>query len=311
MHRVIAGATGLIGKRLTERWLKNNITITVIGRSGAHIKQVFGERVKVVTWEEVNAEIFAGVDAVINLAGASVGDKRWSAARKQEILSSRIDSTKKIASLLATLGTSAPTLLNASGIGIYGLQPSLPDALPQALDENILLDKENAPDFLAEVARRAEESAQIAIAKGVRVIFLRFAVVLAKEGGALPQLMFPFKCHMGGPIGNGRQPFSWVAIDDVLRAIDFLIDDKGAHGPYNIVSPVTVTQKTFAETLAHILNKPSWFSTPDFALKMLLGEERANLLLLNGQHVYPKRLLDMGFRFAYPDLESAFNRIFK
>jgi uncharacterized protein len=309
MHSIIAGATGLIGKRLTEYWLQKKHSITVIGRSKEHIQHVFGERVQALTWEQLSQEVVASADVVVNLAGANVGEKRWTVARKEDILNSRLKATESLARLLAELGKKAPPLFNASAIGVYGLQTSLSDQLPPRLDENTSFDWKQAPDFLSEVGRRWEQAAGPALTAGVRVVFLRFAVVLAKGGGALPQIMAPFRFHMGSKLGSGNQPFSWVAIDDVIRAIDFLVHLADASGPFNIVSPMCVTEKTFAETLGHVLASPAWLNMPAFVLKALMGSEMARELLLEGQHVYPERLLEKGFHFAYPDLESALNHL--
>ena len=133
--------------------------------------------------------------------------------------------------------------------------------------------------------------------------------MLAKEGGALPKLVLPFKFYLGGIVGSGNQPFSWIAIDDVMRAIDFLISKPNLSGPFNLVAPNCVTQKTLAKAIAHILRRPAAIPMPAFALKILFGKDMAEELLLEGQNVYPKRLLDSGFRFEYPDIQSALNHI--
>jgi uncharacterized protein len=305
MHRVIAGGTGLIGKRLVEHWLKQNHTITVVGRSQQQIEKMFSTRVQAITWDQLTRDVLASAEVVVNLAGSSVGDKRWSEARKQEILDSRINTTKKIAGLLAELGHDSPPLLNASAVGIYGLQQQLSDRLPPQLDESAEIDWNHPPDFLSLVARRWEKAAEPAIAKGVRVLFLRFGVVLAKEGGALPQIVKPFQLYLGGRIATGNQPFSWIAIDDVIRAIDFLLTKRDLSGPFNIVAPECVPERMLAETIGKVIHRPSMIRTPAFALKWMLGEQMAQELLLEGQHVYPKRLLDLEFNFSYPEIEPA------
>lgn len=306
MRRIITGATGLIGQRLVERWLKQGHELIVIGRSKAKIAQVFGERVKALSWDTLLPSDFDHVDVVVNLAGASVGAKRWTKEYKQEILSSRITATTQIANILAKLGAAAPRLFNASAVGVYGLQVQEEVGLPARFDEISALEKPS--DFLAQVGQAWEKAAGAA---GDKVVFLRFGVVLAKEGGALPKMMQPFQYYLGGPVGTGKQPLSWVGIDDVIHAIDFLVSKPDVSGPFNIVSPKCVTQKEFAQTLAHVMNRPAFFPMPAFVLKLMLGNEMANDLLLEGQHVYPLNLLDMGFKFSYPDLESALNRILR
>lgn len=305
MERIITGATGLIGKRLVEHWLSENHKITVIGRTIEHIQEVFGTRVKAITWDELTVDAFKIAEVVVNLAGASIGDKRWTKARKQEILMSRVEATKKIASFLAVLGKNSPLLLNASAIGIYGLQEEVSAGLPKRLDESNPIDSEHPTDFLSKVAREWEKSADLAVASGVRVIFMRFGVVLAKEGGALPKLKQPFQFFLGGPLGRGRQPFTWVAIDDLIAAIDFLLSKPTLFGPINIVSPECIIQREFAEILGRVMQRPALFPMPAFLLSLLLGKEMATELLLKGQHVYPQRLLDLDFRFKYAYLEAA------
>lgn len=310
MHQVIAGATGLIGKRLVEHGLKQNHTITVIGRTHQHIQAVFGNRVQAVTWGELTADTLKSADLLINLTGENVGGKRWSAHRKHEIINSRIGSTKKLVGLLCELKEGAPRLFNASAVGVYGLQTQLPDKLPPALTEDTPVDFEQAPDFMSLVGRQWEKAAQPAIEHGIPVVFLRFGVVLAADGGALPELMKPFKYYVGGTVGTGKQAFSWVEIDDVIRAIDFLIEKPEITGPVNIVAPDGINQAAFARALGSVMQRPSFMKTPAFMLKLAFGEMAQNLIL-EGQNVYPKRLLELGFKFMYSEIESALNHLIK
>lgn len=311
MDRVIAGATGLIGKRLAEHWLKKHQTLVIVGRSVAHIQEVFGTRVKALAWQDLTPDVLKNAEVVVNLAGANVAAEPWSDERKAEIISSRVDTTQNLAELLATLGPKAPPLFNASAIGVYGLQMHLNNQLPAPFDESMTFDWDNPPDFLSQVARKWERAAQPAIDRGVRVVFLRFGVVLAKEGGALPEIMKPFKLFVGGKIASGYQPFSWVSIDDVVRAIDYVFSHPDISGPVNIVSPKAVMQKELAEVLGRVLDRPALLKTPGFMLKYLFGSEMAKELLIEGQHVYPKRLEEAGFRFRYDDLETALNHVLK
>lgn len=305
MHIIIAGATGLIGTRLVAHWLQQEHRLTIVGRSAEKIKTQFGDQVEAVTWDDLTVDLMRVAQAVVNLAGASVGEQRWTEQRKQEMISSRIESTAHLAGLLEELGSSAPVWLNASAIGVYGLQQQQVDQLPPALTEQTKIEWDKYPDFLAQIGRQWECAAQPAVEAGVRVVFLRFGVVFAKEGGALPRIAQPVRMFMGGPIGASCQPFTWVAIDDVIRAIDFLLHKSDASGPYNIVAPKSVMQKELAESIATVLHRPHFMKTPAFMLKLMLGEQMATELVLEGQHVYPQRLLDAGFRFQYPDLSTA------
>ncbi len=309
MRRIITGATGLIGQHLTASWLQQGHEIIVIGRTVSHIQQVFGPRVQPKTWDEITPELFKSTEVIVNLAGTNIGAKRWTNASKEEVLTSRVETTKKIVEILAQLGADSPALFNASAIGIYGLQRQVLNGLPPPLDENVNIDWNEAPDFLSLVARQWEKAALPAVKSGVRVIFLRFGVVLDSKSGALPQLVRPFKFFLGGPIGSGYQPFSWVCIDDVVKAIDFLIENSNTAGPFNIVAPQCITQRVLAETIGKILHRPSSMPMPGFVLKLLFGKEKVRELLLEGQHVYPKRLTDLKFEFSYPHIELALKHL--
>lgn len=309
MKRIVAGATGLIGTELVNHWLRDGHAVIVIGRNKAKIENQFQGKVEALKWDELKPDNFKDAEVAVNLSGAGIADKRWSESRKKEILQSRIITTKKIVSLLLSLGSDAPPLFNASAIGVYGLQPQIKNELPVKLDETFLIDWDHAHDFLSQVGREWEKATFPAKENGVRVVNMRFGVVLAKEGGALSKIVQPFYFYLGGPIGTGNQPFSWIAIDDLLRAIDFLIDKKDFSGAINIVSPQCMTQRNLAKTIGLVLHKPSFMQTPSFMLKLMFGE-MARELLLEGQHVYPQRLLELKFQFKYPDLESALRHIY-
>ncbi|VVC76632.1 Epimerase family protein [Aquicella siphonis] len=311
MHRVVAGGTGLIGKRLIEHWLRLNHTITVISRSVKHVESVFGNRVKAVSWAGLNTDVFQSAELVVNLTGENIGAARWNAGHKKEIINSRTGSTRAIAAHLCKLSQPVPRFFNASAVGIYGLQPQFPDKLPPALDEDTVVDCAHPKDFLSKVGCEWEKAAAAAVEGGVPVVFMRFGVVLSGEGGALPMLVKPFKWYLGGAVGSGAQPFSWVALDDVVRAIDFLVEKPEITGAVNIVSPGCVSQHEFARTLSRVLARPAFMKTPAFLLKLILGAEMARDLVLEGQHVSPKRLQSMGFSFLYPDLESALNHVLR
>lgn len=310
MHTIIAGGTGLIGTALCESLLKQSHRVAVIGRSKEKIHRQFGNRVNALLWDELTEEQLQHAGCIINLTGAGVAEKRWSEERKKVILTSRIQATEKLVSLLINLGESAPALFNASAIGIYGLQPQEAFGLPPKLDEETELDFHHAPDFLAQVGRMWELATHKAVKHNVRVVNMRFGVVLSKKGGALPQMAMPFHFGMGGTVGSGQQPISWVTLHDVIRAIQFLQDNPALSGPVNIVSPGCVVQRIFAKTLGNVLRRPSLMPLPAFVVKAMFGE-MGRELLLEGQHVYPKRLLNAGFQFDYPDIFSALSSIYE
>src|SRR6185312_1821121 len=303
MKRIIAGATGFIGQQLTKRWLAAGHQIVAIGRSRAKIKQCFGAQVQALEWQELNTEIIQNAQVVVNLAGANIGAGRWTTKRRQQILDSRVNTTRQLAELCARLGAQSPALFNASAVGVYGLQTSMAEGLPPALDETTTIDFQQAPDFLAKVGRAWELAALPAKNAGARVVWMRFGVVLAKHGGVLPRLALPVRFFLGGPMGSGQQPFSWISLVDLLNAIDFLLDHSEINGAVNLVAPGCVTQKQFIQALAKVLHRPSFFPLPAIVLKLLFGQ-MAEELLLKGQRVYPKRLLELGFQFKYPKVSQ-------
>ena len=302
MKILITGASGLIGQALVKK-LKIAHELIVLGRDKGKLKQVFGQQFAVLSWDELQQCHLEHVDAIINLAGENIGTRNWSSAQKEKIIQSRVDAAKKLAGLCVDLGGQAPKLLNASAIGIYGLQKNIEQQNAIVYDESTPL-PDPTTDFISEVGKRWEAALDQAEAANVSVIKLRFAVVLADQGGALARMLPIFKLGLGGPVGTGEQPFSWVRIDDVVRAIEFLLESDTAGGPYNIAAPEVVTQKVFARTLTKILKRPCIFRMPAFVVKALFGQ-MGEELLLNGQNVRSTRLKEAGFEFKYKNLESA------
>lgn len=311
MYRVIAGGSGFIGQYLTEKWLAAGHTVALIGRSSSKIKAIYGNRVTPIEWDDLEDNYQTTLhhaQIVLNLTGANIGEKRWSAKRKKEILTSRTHYTKRLSTACARLSDHAPPLFNASGVGVYGLQENQVQSLPPAFDETCLFDYQTAPDFPAQIGRQWELKTNPAKAHGVRVVNLRFGVVLG-HGGALKQMAMPFKFGLGGPIGSGTQPFTWIHVEDLARAIEFLIDKNQICGPVNLVSPDGINQKQFAQALGKALHRPSFFPTPGWLLKMIFGQ-MASELLLRGQHVNPKILTEAGFDFQYPTIDVALENIY-
>lgn len=225
-------------------------------------------------------------DVVINLAGENVG-RRWTAERKRRILDSRVRTTN------ALVDAHAPVLINASAVGFYGPRGD------EILDES----SSSGAGFLAEVTRQWEAAAHRADAFA-RVVIFRFGVVLDRRGGALQRMMLPFRFGAGGPIGSGGQWTSWVDREDVLRAIEWAIDNSAVRGTYNITAPEPVRNRDFARALGRAMHRPSMMPTPGFALRLVFGE-MADEMLLGGQRVVPARATTEGFSFRYPTLESS------
>jgi len=235
-----------------------------------------------------------GFDAVVNLAGESIAEGRWTDEKKRRIRESRVKGTKLLGDALANLTVPPKTFVCASAIGYYGNRG----------DE--LLTETSAPgdDFLAKVCADWEEATALATEKGIRVVNARFGVILDTNGGALKKMLPPFRMGVGGRIGSGKQWMSWIALDDVIGGIKFALANESVKGPVNFVSPNPVTNAEFTKTLGKVLSRPTIFPIPAFAIKLMFGE-MGEALLLGGQRVAPARLAGGGFEFSYPQLEAA------
>ncbi len=299
---LVAGGTGFIGQALVHHLLANHHQIIVLSRSPEKVQRIFGRMVQILTWDQLNLEHIKAVNAIINLNGAGVGDQRWNLARQHEILDSRIPPTQLISNFCAQLGASAPTLLNASAIGVYDfIQPS--EFQKKFYDDDSPINFNQAPHFLAKVARAWEMATWPARDRGARVVNTRFAVVLGSQGGALKKLLPSFKLGLGAKIGSGQQPFTWVSLLDVVRAIDFILNRQDINGPINIVAPEVVTQVEFADTLANVLHRPRLLTLPAFVIKCMFGQMGSELLL-EGVAVKPSKLLALNFKFADTNLHQ-------
>ncbi len=307
MQRIIAGGTGFIGQYIVRKWLAAGIDVTVIGRSRQKILATFADKVHALTWDEINSDFLTTLkscELILNLTGAGIADGRWSQQRKQILLNSRVKPTAILADLCAQLGQAAPALFNASGVGIYGTQTPGAQNLPDPLIEDSPLNCEMPADFLVDLGCQWEQATATAEQRGVRVVKLRFGVVLGQQGGALSRMALPFHFFLGGPIGDGRQPLSWVSVVDLGAIIEYLLEHTDISGPVNVTAPGCVSQKQFAQALGKVLQRPSLLPTPGFMLSLVFGE-MAETLLLKGQHAYPQKLLDHGYKFQYPDINAA------
>lgn len=271
MRVVVAGASGLIGTGLTR----------ALQARGDEVVRL--PRFRTAPWS------VDGADAVVNMAGANVAGKRWSESYKKQILDSRVETTRALAEAINRALIKPRVLVNASAVGYYGGRGDEP------MDES----GSAGADFLAGVVQAWEAEARKAM---VRSVQLRTGVVLTPKGGALQQMLPPFKAFVGGPIGSGRQWVPWIHIADEVSAILFCID-RDLSGPVNLVAPGVVTMKDFAAALGRALHRPSLFPVPGGPLKLILGEFAA--VLLEGQRAAPKKLVEAGFQFRFPDLDSA------
>lgn len=305
MNIVIAGGTGFLGQFLAKAFINEGYHVTVLSRSRAKVRQVFGDRVNVLDWNalrQLGPGTLINTDLLINLCGSGIADERWSKERKQELIDSRIIPANTLAKVCVELGENAPVFICASGAGIYGTQTPVMNALPLAFDETTILPNK-ARDFAQELTQRWEMAIRFAENAAVRVIKMRLGVVLG-HGGALKKLLPTFKLGLGGKLGSGNQPFPWICIIDVLRAILFCYENAAIKGPVNFIAPEAVTQAQFAKMMGEILKRPTFIKTPEFVLSALYGEMAENLLLA-GQHVTPKVLTENGFEFQYPRLKEA------
>ena len=256
-----------------------------------------------VAWNPATGELGGagvGADAVVNLAGASIADGRWTAQRKALLGSSRIDTTRALVGALTKMNARPSVLVSASAIGYYGDRG----------DETLTEDSKPGGDFLAGLAQEWEAEALKAEALGIRVVLPRFGIILAREGGALPKMMLPFKIGVGGKLGSGRQWMSWVTLEDVVGILRFAIENPPVRGAITIVSPQPQQNVEFTKVLAEAMRRPALFPAPTFALRLALGE-MADALLLSSQRVLPRAIEKLGHRFLHSDLPTALKSLVK
>lgn len=297
MKILITGASGLIGQALTTELKAQGHTVVAAVR-----RQVKSD--DEVQWDPAKAVLspsaFDGVDAVVHLAGAGIGDKRWTSDYKREILESRTLSTALLASTMAALETKPSVFLSGSAIGYYGATQD------EKLDET----SAQGEGFLADVCAQWEDAAQPAIDAGIRTVFLRTGIVLSKKGGALKKQLPLFKLGLGGRFGNGRHWQSWISINDEVKAIIHLLTSS-LSGPVNLTAPEPVTNAGFASSLGSIVSRPAILPIPSFGPKLLLGGELATALLFTGQRVIPSALTRDGYVFTHQTLDSALRTLLK
>jgi uncharacterized protein len=304
MKVAVTGATGFVGSRLVERLHREGNRVLVLTRNTAFAQTVFPSEafpnIEIIaytpgvsgSWQDA----IAGCDGVVNLAGEPIAEGRWTAERKQAILNSRQLGTQKIVEAIAKANPKPTVLVNASAIGYYGTSETA------TFDETSL----NGQDFLAQVCLAWEAEAQKVQAVGVRLVILRTGIVLG-NGGALGKMITPFKLFAGGPIGSGRQWFSWIHLDDMVNLILQALTKPEMEGVYNATAPNPVRMTDLSQTMGQVMQRPSWLPVPALALEVLLGD--GAIVVLEGQQVMPKRTLESGFKYQYPNLPSALTQI--
>lgn len=297
MNILMTGATGLVGTAVVKALAGDGHAIYRLLRPGKEKPGEAAERVFDVPWNPVDGEIggmIGGVDAAINLAGASIMGGRWTDKRKAVLRSSRVETTRGLVSAMAKMNPGPRVLISASAVGYYGNRG----------DEILTEKSEVGRGFLAELASEWEAEAMSAEAYGVRVVRARFGIILAKEGGALPEMMAPLKFGLGGKLGSGRQWMSWVALDDVVAIIRRALVDDVLRGAVNMVAPEPVRNDEFTMLLAKAMHRPAIFAAPAFVLRLAMGE-MADEALLASERATPEKLEEVKYQFIHPDAGAA------
>jgi uncharacterized protein (TIGR01777 family) len=289
MRVAVSGTSGLIGGTLARALRADGTTVLSIGRKLSSDIQL------VPSGGVIDPKVFAGLDAVVHLAGAPIA-RRWTKARRRAIFESRVESTMRIAEAMASAASRPAVLVCGSAVGVYGSR-----------GDDVLTESSPAGSgFLADVVQAWEAATTRARDAGVRVVNLRTGVVLSADGGALPLMLTPFRLGLGGPVGDGRQWMSWISLHDLVRAIRFLLASD-LRGPVNAVAPGAVTNAEFARTLGGVLSRPAFFRVPAIALRAVFGTMAVETLLAS-QRAVPDRLLAAGFAFDEPALAGALRR---
>jgi hypothetical protein len=298
MKVVVTGSTGLVGSALLPFLKSKGHEVVRLVRSKAHTgaDEVYWDPSK--GFEDTSR--LEGLDAAVHLAGESIAEGRWTEAKKARIRDSRVIGTRVLSESLAGLAQPPRSLVSASAIGYYG------DRGAEVMRE------ESAPgtDFLAQVCREWEAATDAAARAGMRVVNLRFGVILSRDGGALAKMIVPFQFALGGKIGSGKQYMSWITLDDVVGAIYHALTNEQLRGPVNVVSPNPVTNYEFTKTLGRVLSRPTIFAVPAFAARLAFGE-MADATLLASTRVEPSRLKESGFVFQHPELEGALRHVLR
>jgi uncharacterized protein (TIGR01777 family) len=294
MQVLVSGSSGMVGSALVPLLTDAHHQVRRLVRSGGDSTDA--------SWRpdrgELDARALTGIDAVVHLAGVSIGDARWSAARKAAIIDSRVVSTRLLAERIAKSAAPPKALLVASAVGFYG------DCGDRWLDESSPV----GSGFLAEVCREWEAATRPALDAGVRVVHLRFGFILSPKGGGLRKMLTPFRLGLGGAMGGGKHWMSWIALDDVVGAIAHVLKSETLNGAVNLVAPNPVTNGEFTATLGRALGRPTFFAMPTVAARLAFGE-MADELLLASQRVKPAKLLASGFSWQWPTLDGALRHL--
>lgn len=297
MRIVVAGGSGFLGSALTRACRNDGLQVTVLTRRARDADDV--------QWPAVPGggdwtTTLERADAVVNLGGEGIADRRWTAARKRAILDSRVTSTRALANAIRGCAHPPRVFLSASGVGFYGTR----------VGEPVTEASTSGSDFLAEVCRAWEQEANAA-ADVARVVLLRSGMVLAGDGGALPRMSMPFRFFAGGRIGSGRQDVSWIHVGDWVGMVRWALSNAAVAGPLNVTAPSPVTNAEFTRELAAAMHRPAIFPVPPFALRLIVGREMADAMLLEGQRALPAKALQLGYRFSFPAVGPALRDVLR
>jgi uncharacterized protein (TIGR01777 family) len=297
MKVLITGASGLIGTELQKSFAAKGYEMLLASRKAPTDDQH-------IQWDIENGfsepEKLEGIDAVVHLAGENISGLRWTDEKKKAIRDSRVLGTRSVVDAISKLKHKPKVFVASSAIGFYG----------ERGDEEVTESSATGKNFLADVSKEWEAESRRAEDAGIRTVLLRTGIVLSKDGGALGTMLLPFKLGVGGVIGSGKQWMSWISMDDHIAAINYAIENENLRGAVNSVSPNPVTNEEFTKTLGEVLYRPTILPLPEFAVSMLFGE-MGDALLLASTKVLPKRLVDAGFEFKYPELKSAIEQSVK
>jgi len=296
MKIAIAGGNGFIGKAMCKSFLEQQHEVYILSRQPEELATMPG--VAHIRWMHDGdrpEQQLEGVDAIINLAGQSLSSGRWTAKRKTALLESRLSTTKEIVRVIHEMKRQPSVLINASAIGYYGVSRN------QQFTEQ---DRVEPTDFLSRIVNEWEQEA---VKSGIRTVLMRLGVVLGANEGAFPKMLLPYKLFIGGTLGSGNQPLSWIHVDDVAGAALYCIENPAIKGAVNFTAPQPVTMQQFGHTLAEQLHRPHYFPIPSALLKLMLGE--MSMLLLEGQRVIPEKLLNEQYTFQYAELSQAIHSL--
>lgn len=299
MKIAISGGTGMVGRKFSDLLLANGHDVIVLTRGESYE----ANGIRYVQWlqEGTKPELqLENLDAFVNLAGVSLNEGRWTKEQKDKIYSSRMESTDEVLRILSVVKQKPQVLINASAVGIYPISETAiyTEQSP-----------EKAQDFLGTVVQEWEQRALQAQKLGIRTCLSRFGVILAKDEGALPMMTLPYKLGVGGTIGSGMQWLSWIHVEDVARALLFVIENEALSGPINFTTPNVKRMKDFGKSIGAALHRPHWLPVPAFVLKLALGEK--SVLVLEGQHVLPEKLLNAQFEFQFVSVQEAIRNLYK